>query len=50
MKDVEEAIEVLFDQNSSGVFSKEELHTTIGLGEEKEVLLDLEETKWRLKS
>jgi hypothetical protein len=47
---VEVNLDTLFYQNSSGVFSEEEFKQLKDLENKKRVLLELEETKWRLKS
>jgi hypothetical protein len=49
LKDVEAMIQDIFYQNSSGIFNDEEGEWLKELEGKKKVLMELEETKWRLK-
>ena len=50
IKEVQESKESLFDENASGIFSKEEFIHLKVLENKRKELLELEVTKWRLKN
>jgi hypothetical protein len=50
LKDVEEELQVIFDHNYNGVFSKVEDLRLKNLEGKKKTLLELDEADWRLKS
>jgi hypothetical protein len=50
LKEVEEGIKSLFNNNEAGVFSEEEFNSLKEIEKSKKVLPDKEETAWRLKS